>query len=413
MTDDDYAALRDAALAHLAAGDAAAAFTGFRRVLRAPATAPRLADALGVLARIVVALGDRELAARCAHASVAIDDVDGLYDLGYHLIEADQPAVAVTVLAHAHALAPDAEPVLTELCAALERDLRHREAWALLAAQPALRARSFLCRYLYAWNAAMSGALDETRATAATLAPADPGEAVMAARIAGVLARADAVAGVAPLDARDLRGWHHVITGGLLLHRSPHGLDGPMHGRYAWLQDGPELIAGGLGALAELLAAWGWTPPCIYAPPGALHAVVAAAALRLGAPVAPWPDVGAPAPGLVVLHRQDALDGAAVERLRERRADQLVYAHAAAWTDDFPLAADVTYLLHQSLAPAWPELDAATAVREVAAAALAPGDDPPAERAAALALAVRVGRPGPGRRERWWAGGPVPSNRFV
>jgi hypothetical protein len=39
--------------------------------------------------------------------------------------------------------------------------------------------------------------------------------------------------------------------------------------------------------------------------------------------------------------------------------------------------------------------------------------EPAEERAAAVALARAVGRPEPGPRERWWAGGPVPSNRFV
>lgn len=410
MTDAEYAALEAAALAQLAAGDPAAAFTGFRWALRYPVALPppTLAAALGVLARITVALGDGELAARAAHASLAIDDVDGLYDLGYHLIEAGQPAIAATVLARAHALAPGSEAVVTELAAALERDLRHGDARAALAAEPALLDQRFLCRYLYAWNAAMSGDLGVARARGPWIAPA-PAQESMAARIAGLVARADRVAAATPLDGHDLRGWHYVIHGGLLQHRSPHGLDDPMRGRYAWLQDAPALGADGLAHLVAVLAAWGWQPPCVYAPPGPGHALVAAAAAaRLGAPLAPWPMVGAPAPGLVVAHRLEALDGATIERLRERRADQLFYAHAGDWTADFPIAPDVIGLVCQTLAP-WAADDAA------ALAALVVTDDrePPDERAAVVALARAVGRPEPGPRGRWWAGGPVPSNRFV
>lgn len=410
MSPDEYAALEVAALAHLAAGDPAAAFTGFRWALRYPTElAPaELVAALGVLARIVVALGDGELATRVAHASVAPDDVDGLYDLGYHLIEAGQPAIAATVLAQAHARAPGSEAVVTELCAALERDLRHGCARAALETEPALLASSFLCRYLHAWNAAMSGDLGVARSRAPWIAPT-PEQAVMAERIARLVARGDRIAPATPLDDRDLRGWHYVIHGGLLLHRSPHGLDDPMRGRYAWLQDAPALCADGLAHLAAVLAAWGWHPPCVYAPPGPGHELVAAAAAaRLGVPLAPWPMVGAPAPGLVVAHRLDALDGPTIERLRERKGDQLFYAHAGCWTADSPLAPDVVGLLYQSLGP-W-------ATDDVAALALmlvAEDREPADERAAAVALARAVGRPEPGPRERWWAGGPVPSNRFV
>ena len=173
MSPDEYAALEAAALAQLAAGDPAAAFTGFRWALRYPVelSPADLAAALGVLARIVVALGDGELAARVAHASVEPDDVDGLYDLGYHLIEAGQPAIAATVLAQAHARAPGSEAVVTELCAALERDLRHGGARAALEREPGLIAQSFLCRYLYAWNAAMSGDLGVARSRGPWIAP--------------------------------------------------------------------------------------------------------------------------------------------------------------------------------------------------------------------------------------------------
>ncbi|MBK9031894.1 MAG: hypothetical protein IPL61_11300 [Myxococcales bacterium] len=432
MSEPSYATRRAAALAHLAAADPGAAFTEFRFTLWHPrAIAPdELADALGVLAQILVAMAQGELATRAAHASVHPADVDGLYDLGYHLIEAGLPAIAATVLTRALELAPDSEPVVTELCAALERHLAYGEARRLLERYPALVAERFLCRYLFAYNAVMSGDLEVARRLAPTLVPEDDNHVIMAARIAGFVARADRLAGAAPLDALDLRGWHHVISGGVLLHRSPHGLDTPMHGRYAWLQDSYDRIATGLAVLAEVLACWRWTPACVYAPPGRGHEAVAlAAAARFGVAVAPWPMVGAPAPGLVVIHDLSELAPADLVRLRERRPAQLVYAHAACWTDDSAIAPDVVNLVHQSLVAPWdarlalppdadgprrsaPDERAAAALAEAIAAARA-DDDPVDEIAAALAVAAVVGPPAPGARERWWAGGPVPSNRFV
>ena len=133
--------------------------------------------------------------------------------------------------------------------------------------------------------------------------------------IRGICERADRVAGACALDGRDLRGWHYVLTGGLVLHQSPYGFDEPMHGRYAWLADSLPRVATGLDRLAALVAPLAL--PCIYAPPGRDHEIVAhAASHRLGIPVAPWPAVGVPAPGLVVMY-----DLAELPSARHRTAD--------------------------------------------------------------------------------------------
>ena len=434
---DDYEARKQAALAALADGDPRRAFGELRWALadgHAPPPAPeRLADGLGVLARIVVAIGDRELAELLAAASVAIDDDTVLYELGYHLIEAGLPAIAATVLRRCLALVPGTEPVVTELVAALERDLRHDEARAVLEAHPELRAASFLCRYLHAYDAAMSGDLAIAREAAPTLVGRDDGERFMAARIAAIVARADRVAAVAPLDGEDLRGWHYVLTGGLLLHRSPHGFADGMRGRYAWLQDGEDRVKTGIERLGAALARWGVRPPCVYALPGRDHEIVAEAAARLLAvPRVPWPAVGVPAPGLVVAYDLGQAEWADLERLVERREGQILYAHASPWTEDGAVAPDVTMLLHQSVVAPWG-----------ARLVLAPGGDAPETRpadpravdviGAAIAagpglaegelahddlpgldaLVTATGAPVVGRRERLWAGSPVRSNRFV
>lgn len=373
---------------------------------------------------------DRELAERCAAASVAIGDDAALYELGYQLIEAGLPAIAATVLRRCLALVPGSEPVVTELVAALERDLRYRDARDLLAAHPELCASSFLCRYLYACDAAMSGDLSITRAIAPTLIGRDAGERFMADRIADIVARADRVAAAAPLDGTDLRGWHYVLTGGLLLHRSAHGFDDGMRGRYAWLQDSLARIRTGLDRLQTVLSRWSVAPPCLYAPPERDDEILAEAASRLlGIPRAPWPAVGVPAPGLVVIYDLARCAWHHVERLVDRRPGQLVYAHASPWTDDSGVAPDITTLLHQSLVAPWAErLVLADGPRtraaddrspEVIASEVpgTPGLDPEETGFDDLpgleALIAIAGAPPVGRRERLWAGSPVLSNRFL
>jgi hypothetical protein len=429
MTDDTAAI---AAL--IAAGDDRAAFDELRARLGWPAgkaiAATDLPRWLALVGELAARRGADQLAELAGAAVRDPDSPDRLYDLGYALIDAGAPAIAAVVLWRCLALVGDSEEVVCELISALESAMAYRDALAVLEGHGRLRARSFLCRYLYAFNAAMAGRLDITRATLAQLEPDSAENAGLRDTIRVICERADRVAGACPLDAGDLRGWHYVLTGGLILHQSPYGFEEPMHGRYAWLADSLPRIATGLERLAALVAPLGL--PCVYAPPGRDHAIVAhAAAHRLGLPVAPWPAVGVPAPGLIVVYDLADLPGADIARLVQRRPDQIVFAHASPWTTDSPLAPDVTTLLYQTIVAPWggrafvdPETQQVTQGDpddrpvEVIAAELAasPGlddNDLAADQPTRwAALVARVWPPEPRLRSRLWAGGPVPSSRF-
>jgi len=429
MTDETLAI---AAL--IATGDDRAAFDRLRAGFGWPtgkaipvAELPRW---LELLAELATRRGADPLAELASAAVRDPDSPDRLYDLGYALIDAGAPAIAAAVLWRCLALVGDSEEVVCELISALESALAYHDAVALLEDHAALRSRSFMCQYLYAFNGAMAGRLDITRGALAQLTPDSPETTELRETIRGICERADQVAGVCALDARDLRGWHYVLTGGLVLHQSPYGFDEPMHGRYAWLADSRARVASGLTRLAELVAPLGL--PCVYAPPGRDHEIVArAAAHRLGLPIAPWPAVGVPAPGLIVMYDLAALPSGDLARLIQRRPDQIVFAHASPWTTDSPLAPDVTTLLYQTLVAPWAahaivdpdtqkvtEADADDRPAEAIASELAAAPelddteqiaDEPARWAA---LTARVWPPAPGPRSRLWAGGPVPSSRF-
>ena len=425
----------EAAIAELIAqGDEAGAFGRLRARLGWPrgqeiadVDLPRYLTLLGELAqrRGATVLGELALAARAD-----LDSPDRLYVLGYALIDAGAPAIAASILWRCLRLVGDSEEVVCELVSALESALAYGDALAVLEDHGPLRARSFLCRYLYAFNAAMAGRLDLTRAALPALAPESPDNELMQDTIAAIVARADRVAGVTPLDARDLRGWHYVLTGGLVTHQSPYGFDEPMHGRYAWLADSLDRVATGLARVLPLARAL--DVPCVYAPPGRGHAIVAAAAAaKLDVPVAPWPAVGVPAPGLVVIYDLADVAIADVQRLVQRREGQLLFAHASPWTSDCPIAPDVTTLLYQSLVAPWGqslivdpdtrevtqsvedtrEVDA-IAADIVASKGLDAAELVADELARWEALVARTWPPEPGPRSRLWAGGPVPSNRF-
>ena len=419
----------------IAVGDDRGAFDQLREGLGWPSgkaiPAADLPRWLELVAELAARRGAEPLAELARAAVRDPDSPDRLYDLGYGLIDAGAPAIAAAVLWRCLALVGDSEEVVCELVSALESALAYPDAVAVLEDRAALRARSFLCRYLYAYNAAMAGRLDLTRAVLPDLEPDSEETAGLRDTIRGICERADRVAGVCPLDGRDLRGWHYVLTGGLIIHQSPYGFDEPMHGRYAWLADSLPRVATGLERLAALVGPLAL--PCVYAPPGRDHEIVAhAASLRLGIPVAPWPAVGVPAPGLVVMYDLAQLPVGDVARLVHRRPDQIVFAHASPWTRDSPIAPDVTTLLYQALVPPWaahtivnPEtqeisespaddrsvLDIAT---ELAGIAGLDAEELVADEPARWgALIARVWPPPPGPRTRLWAGGPVPSSRFA
>lgn len=383
---------------------------------------------IAMLGTLALQRGAPELHGLAEQVVRDLESPDRLYDLGFALIDAGLPLVAATVLWRCLSLVGDSEEVMCELISALEAATAYEDAFRLLDEREALRASSFLCSYLYAFDAAMTGRLAVVRATVGSLVPSAPAHEVMRGTLERILERADRVATVCALDRADLRGWHYVLTGGLLLHRSPYGFPAPMNGRYAWLQDSHALIATGLERLRPFVAGL----PCIYAPHGRDHEIVAhAAAQKFGLPVAPWPAIGVPAPGLIVAHRLEAIPPAALAALAQRKVDQLFYAHASPWTYDSRIAPDVTMCLAQTLNAPWEaahtySTDPERAIQRaadnrpaevIAAEIVASGlvDDceaEPVDLEGWQALVARVWPLGPGPRTRLWAGGPVPSNRF-
>jgi hypothetical protein len=377
----------------------------------APAELPAVIEQL---ARVAERRGAEQLAEVARAAVRDPDSPDRLYDLGYTLIDAGAPAMAASVLWRCLALVGDSEEVVCELVSALECALAYEDAFAILEQQHVLRARSFLCQYLYAFDAAMTGRLDVTRTALAQLVADSPETETMRGTITAICARADRVAGTTALDHRDLRGWHYVLTGGLLLHQSPFGFEDAMRGRYAWLHDSLARVAFGIERLVPLVREL--RLPCVYAPPGVGHEIVARAiAARLELPLAPWPAVGVPAPGLVAMYDLSDLPATELPKLLHRREGQILYAHASPWTRDSPVAPDATTLLYQMLEPPWQDGDdpaaLATAITSGPHSALDQlAEDEPARWAALAARAWPP--PAPDTRARLWAGGPVPSNRF-
>ncbi|WP_300606026.1 hypothetical protein [Trebonia sp.] len=407
---------------------------------------------LGEVARLVAGaarLGGLDDLAQAAAAVAGGEEVQGtqdvraLYDFGYACTEHGAAYLTIRPLARALELAPDAALVLSELVAALEADGQHARAVSLLEEHEPLMV--WLHRFQYVYNALMAGSPAKAADGFGRLPePQDTRWIPARDKVRRMLARADTARAVTPLDYRDLRGWHYVLTGGILASLSPYGFHDSMTGRWCYLSDSPARCAAALQRLALILAAADAAPQSVSLLPDRSSKILGtAAAATLGLPASDF-DPGKPAAySLVVAYDLTTIDPAAVAALRQHAPGQILFERATCWTDPPRVTADVTGLLGQIVIPPWAgqirRLDDGTAGQ-------GPADDRPAETIAAeIAAATPMQDEGDGsappdpddnlrrfteavtaegtrERDGGWLGGvreyipdagPVPSSRFL
>jgi hypothetical protein len=451
MVEAPYSDVRREALAALADGEPQRAFALFRWTLEYPSalgSTEAWQDALTIFAQICAAMDGDEIVPPALEVARDPDDAAALLGLGIQLIEHSLHGIAATVLTRAHALTPGREQILTELVGALSGSQYHHDACRVLREAGAVIDESFPCRYLLAFNALMTGDIEEPRRLlsaleAMTLAYAGPNNSFlfMVGQLRQMLERAAALSRVSVLDEQDLRGWHFIVNGGLLLHLSPYGFNEGMNGRYAYTHDSEARCLMGICRLQAVLAAWDAAPPRVYVLPHRESGALAhAAAGVLGLPVEPWPEGGSEAPGLIVVYDLDALSGDLLQTLYPHRPGQMLFCHAACWTAEPPFVADVTTYLYQVNKTPWDmgtrpkgdgepeeplgeakvEVDVEELGAKIASAALPEGtlEDLPALIEVAAAMAKATGEAaagafrGEGNRRRQRKDSPVKSSHF-
>ncbi|OLT27104.1 hypothetical protein BJF79_42820 [Actinomadura sp. CNU-125] len=277
--------------------------------------------------------------------------VQELYDFGYACIERGVAALAVPALRAALAALPGEVALVRELAAALERDDRHAEVVEVLDANAALL-EPWPDRYLLAFNTLMSG--DAARAEEIARALPEPDETWAGAgeRLERMLARARAVRPVTALDALDLRGWHFVIGGTVLLSLSPHGFAAGMAGRFAYLGGGYGQCRRAVERLRLVLDAAEARPERVALLPDRSSTILGlAAAELLGLPAEPF-EPGRPGT-LAVAHDLNDVEEDVLRGLWERADGQVLFEHATCWTAPPAVTPDVSGLLHQVAVAPW------------------------------------------------------------
>ena len=343
-------------------GDAREAFLIFRGAHAYPTGPTTLAEwklSFDLFARVSRALSVNPGIVRdIERLAETPDDLVRLELLSQELIEQNLPDMAATVLAWADDVEPAQESVVIALGHALEAAFLPHEGVTHLRRHGTLISECPVVRYQLALLHLLAGQLDATEHHVPALARAhDPSVQLAATQLGDSVRRARAIRHVTALDDSDLIGWHFVLNGSFLLHRSREGSQ-TMNGRYAFVQDDWELCREAIHRVDAALDAMELAPPRIFALPERGSQILAhAAGQLLDLPVLDWPEdaAGRELPGLIVAYDMSELSEPTYRTLQMHRPGQVLWNHANCWTSRQPLAADLVTYLHQQQRAPWGE----------------------------------------------------------
>ncbi|MFX1442507.1 MAG: hypothetical protein ACFFHV_03745 [Promethearchaeota archaeon] len=284
------------------------------------------------------------------------NDPDTLYDLAYELYEESAHSIAATFLSRANKIKPYDEKIISELVVNLEFMMLNQDACDLLSGAKELLETSEFCRYLLGFNKIMTGNIDETKRLLITIQESqDKDIQFMAKSLKGMIDRALTLKNSRSLDHTDLRGWHIVLNGSILLHLSPYGINEGMYGRYAYISDSYSLCHYGIERLKSVLDAVKIKIPCIISLPDRSSQILAMAASEiLKKPFKIWDEVDINTKGLIVAYDlNDINSDELIVEIADHRPGQILWAHASCWTYPFPYAPDITTYLYQQNNSPW------------------------------------------------------------
>jgi len=284
------------------------------------------------------------------------DSISDLYSLAYELYELKIHDMAAFFLGGVNKIKPQDPNIVSELVSNLEAMMLNKEAYNILSESRELVESDELHRYLLAFNGLMIGKIEEPLKHLPTLRNSDDTDIqFMYQALKGMLNRASALKESRALDDRDLRGWHMVLNGVILLHYSPFGLEDGMFGRYAYISDSPTLIQEGITRVKEVLDSSGLEIPSVLALPDRSSQILAMIASKLlNLPLKQWNDIDANTPGLIVAYDLDEVYSESVLiEIAEHRPNQILWVHASCWTNPFPFSPDITTYLYQENVNPW------------------------------------------------------------
>lgn len=301
----------------------------------------------GLLARCFSALGNEKLQQVCQVVSSGEVDSDILYQLGFELVNAQYYDIASTILSYALERFPKDLRILYELTASLEMQGLYESALKIL---KGFNAETFLANYLLAFNTLMTGDIAGSQKITDNLRADSGSSEYMLKRLHTIFERVRAIEGVSPLDKSDYRGWHFILTGGVLLH-----LPDPTkhnYGQYEYLEDSESLCKEGIFRLSAIFDVWKMKIPQIlsFDNPESQRLGLAFSEM-LGIPekkvVIPRE------PGLFVIYDHSNVIPEVLDLILKHEKGLQVYCHASQFTREYKVTPDFTNLMYSSIVSPW------------------------------------------------------------
>lgn len=300
-----------------------------------------------IMARCFAEFGNESLQQACEALAQDSINSDTLYQLGFELVNTQYPDIASTVLSYALWQSPQDLRILYELTASLEMQGLYELALKYLKES---NTDAFLARYLMAFNTLMTGDIAGSEKITTTLTANSESSNHMLKRLHAIFARAEAVDGVTSLDKSDYRGWHFILTGGLLLH-----LPDPKensYGQYHYLEDSESLCKEGIYRLCLIFDVWKMEIPRIlsFDNPESQRLGLAFSDI-LGIPEKKV--VTPKEAGLFVIYDHSNVISEVMDIISKHKSGNQIYCHASQFTREYKVAPDFTNLMYSSIISPW------------------------------------------------------------
>jgi len=210
--------------------------------------------------------------------------------------------------------------------------------------------------YQQAFNALMVRDVAQARGLGARLSglAETRDQTAQALNLDGMLARATALEGSNSLGERSLRGWHMVMTGGVILRVSNRRTgDGAHNRRFGLHKDGPPVALEAVRKIAYVTGVFDLQVPNILFYPDWASAVLAHA---LGKAFGKMPralTLPCEMPGIIIVYDMERLPLDQQLAFAQRKPGQMLWNHISRFTVDHPVAADFTTVLCRTNETPW------------------------------------------------------------
>ncbi len=298
-------------------------------------------------------------AALKAAKTIQKEGIDGteLFNLAYALIDAEWPEFAANIFRMLYNSGLKEEAVVTEYAIALERSGYNEEAMKILQENLPIVEKSLYLSYVLAFNAINAGYPVQTKKAFELMKKNYDSTAqfhtTFLERVRNFITRHDAISKKIYLVKNDLREWHFIINGSILLYYSPFGWD-QMHGRFGALQEDVFSMKIGVIRMAEAMKKLNLGVKTILFVDNYQSKILATALSKVtGLPLKEITPKNEDEKGLISLYKWDNLTPELQEKLHKKHDGQYMWVHSDNWIGEHGYEPDFVTHLSQYCSDPW------------------------------------------------------------